>query len=432
MPEKFDAIVVGAGPAGITAAYCLARDGLKVVMIERGEQPGTKNTMGGVLYRQMLDEVIPGFWKEAPLERHVIDQQWWLLSEDSAVKFGHRNSEHDKEPYNAFTVLRAKFDRWYAQQAVKQGALLITETVVTRLLRDSAGRVIGVETDRPDGELLADVVIVCEGANTLVLEASGIKPKPRADAMAVAVKEVISLPREVIENRFQIQGDQGAVIELFGDPTLGMVGNAFIYTNKDSLSVGLGAMISEFQRRRVHPHQLLERFKQHPVVAPLVAGGEIKEYMAHMIPEGGYEAMPPLYGDGFLVCGDAAGMVIAVHREGSNLAITSGRLAAETVVEAAEAGDFSARKLSAYREKLEQSFVLKDLRQYRHLTPMMERSPQFLGVYPGLLNRALQEFLTVDGVPKRQKEKQILRRILKERPVTALLGDAYRMWRALG
>lgn len=432
MPEKFDAIVVGAGPAGITAAYCLARDGLKVVLIERGEQPGTKNTMGGVLYRQMLDEIIPGFWKQAPVERHVIDQQWWLLSEDSAVKFGHRNNEHDKEPYNAFTVLRAKFDRWYAQQAVKQGALLITETVVTKLLRDSAGRVIGVETDRPDGELLADVVIVSEGANTLVLEASGIKPKPGADTMAVAVKEVISLPREVIENRFQIQGEQGAVIELFGDPTLGMVGNAFIYTNKDSLSVGLGAMISDFRRRRIRPHQLLERFKQHPAVAALVAGGEIKEYMAHMIPEGGYEAMPPLYGDGFLVCGDAAGMVIAVHREGSNLAVTSGRLAAETVVEAAKAGDFSARKLAVYREKLEHSFVLQDLRQYRHVTPVIEQSPQFLGTYPGLLNRALQEFLTVDGVPKRQKEKRIFRQVLKERPVTALLGDAYRMWRALG
>ncbi|HHV54414.1 MAG TPA: FAD-dependent oxidoreductase [Firmicutes bacterium] len=430
MPEKFDVIVVGAGPAGITAAYCLAREGLKVILIERGEQPGTKNVMGGVLYRQMLDEIIPGFWKQAPLERHVIDQQWWVLSEDSALKVGQRTAVHDREPYNAFTVLRAKFDRWYAAQAVKQGALLITETVVTRLLRDTSGRVIGVETDRPDGQLLANAVIVSEGANTLVLEASGLRARPRADTMAVAVKEVISLPREVIENRFQLQGDQGAVIEFFGDSTLGMVGNAFIYTNRESLSVGLGAMISDFQRRRVRPHELLERFKQHPVVAPLVAGGEPKEYMAHMIPEGGYEAMPPLYGDGFLVCGDAAGMVIAVHREGSNLAITSGRLAAETVVEAARAGDFSARRLAAYREKLQASYVLQDLRQYRHTTPVIEKIPQFLGVYPSLVNRALQEFLTVDGVPKKVKEKKILRMILKERPVTALIGDAWRAWRA--
>jgi electron transfer flavoprotein-quinone oxidoreductase len=102
------------------------------------------------------------------------------------------------------------------------------------------------------------------------------------------------------------------------------------------------------------------------------------------------------------------------------------------VVEAAKAGDFSARKLAVYREKLEHSFVLQDLRQYRHVTPVIEQSPQFLGTYPGLLNRALQEFLTVDGVPKRQKEKRIFRQVLKERPVTALLGDAYRMWRALG
>ncbi|MBE3583293.1 MAG: FAD-dependent oxidoreductase [Limnochordaceae bacterium] len=431
MAEKFDAIVVGAGPAGITAAYTLAEAGAQVVLIERGEQPGTKNTMGGVLYRKMMDDIIPGFWEQAPLERHVIDQQWWLLSEEAAFSIGHRNLGHDQPPYNAFTVLRAKFDKWYAQQAVKKGALLITETVVTELLKDKQGRVIGIRTDRPEGDLLADVVVVSEGANSLVLEASGLKPMPRSETMAVAVKEVIALPREVIENRFHVSGNQGVVIEAFGNATLGMTGNGFVYTNKDSLSVGVGAMISDFVRRRIHPHQLLEHFKQHPAIAPLVAGGEVKEYLAHMIPEGGYETMPPLYGDGFLVCGDAAGMVIAVHREGSNLAMTSGRLAAQTIVEAKRDRDFSAHSLSRYWEKLNQSYVLQDLRQYRRTTPTIERNPQILGIYPSLLNEVMGQFLTVDGVPKREKEKRLLRLVTRRRPVTGLIKDAWRMGRAM-
>src|SRR5512135_2921729 len=129
--EKFDAIVVGAGPSGLAAAYTLAQAGVNVALIERGDFPGSKNVMGGVLYRQATEDVFgEGFWKEAPLERHIVETQAWVLTDNAAFKAAHRHQAFAQEPYNAFTVLRAKFDKWAAQKVRAAGALIITETVV--------------------------------------------------------------------------------------------------------------------------------------------------------------------------------------------------------------------------------------------------------------------------------------------------------------
>lgn len=86
--ERFDVIVVGAGPAGAAAAYTMAKSGLKVALIERGEFPGSKNLFGGVVYRKQLEDLIPDFWQEAPLERTIVEQRLWILAEDSAASLG--------------------------------------------------------------------------------------------------------------------------------------------------------------------------------------------------------------------------------------------------------------------------------------------------------------------------------------------------------
>jgi len=429
--EKFDAIVVGAGPAGSAAAYTMAKAGLSVVLLERGDYPGAKNVMGGVMYGRMLADVIPDFMAHAPIERVIVEERLWIATDDSAVSIGHKTAASHGEVPNAFTVLRAPFDRWFASKAEEAGALLVTGTVVEDVIMND-GRVTGVRTGRADGDLLADVVVICDGVHSFLAKRAGLQQREiEPHEVALAVKEIIALPKETIQERFNVSEGEGATIEIYGTVTQGMGGYAFIYTNRESLSVGAGALMSHFMKTKITPYALLERVKQHPLVRPLITGGQVLEYLAHAIPEGGYKAMPALYTDGALIAGDAAMMVNGLHREGSNLAITAGRLAGETVIEAKAKGDFSAHTLSAYREKLQRSFVLKDLQKYQHLPEFIDRHSDLLGIYPGLVNGAVHEMLTVDGMSKREKQKKIWKDLTATRSLWQLLKDGYRGWKAI-
>src|SRR5437016_1674629 len=323
----------------------MAKAGLSVVLIERGEYPGAKNVMGGVMYGRMLADLIPTFAAEAPIERVIVEERLWITTDDSAVTLGHKTAAAHGDIPNAFTVLRAKFDRWFASKAEEAGAFLIPATVVEDLIvRD--GKVAGVHTGRPDGDLYADAVVLCDGVRSFLAKKAGLQTREIAPhEVALAVKEIITLPPEVIQERFNVGEGEGVTIELYGAVTQEMGGYAFIYTNRDSLSVGVGALMSHFMRTKVTPNGLLERVKQHPLVRPLLAGGQVAEYLAHAIPEGGYRAMPRLYGDGVLVAGDAA--------------------------------------------------------------------------------------MTVDGLPKRDKQRKIWKAITRRRPLWRLIGDAYRAWKVM-
>ena len=428
--EEFDAIVVGAGPGGAAAALTMARGGLSVVLFERGERPGVKNVMGGVMYGRMLADVVPEFWKTAPMERVVTDERLWLTTADSVVTAGHKHLPHTVEPPNAFTVLRVPFDGWFAAQAEAAGALLIPGTTVEDVIREH-GRVVGVRTGREEGELRAPLVVIADGANSFLVQKAGLGRPLEPNEMALVVKEIIALPGAAIEERFTLDPGMGATIEVYGAVTRGMAGYGFIYTNRESLSVGIGALISQFMETRITPWDLLEGFKAHPMVAPLLRGGVVREYLAHAIPEGGLRAMPRLFDDGVLVAGDAAMMVNNLHREGSNMAMAAGRMAGETAIQAKRAGDWSARSLAQYRELLEASFVLQDLRKYRRLPDLVERRPDLLRLYPELVSEAVHEMLTVDGAGKREKQRRILRRLLARRPWWRLIRDAYEGWRAM-
>lgn len=430
MPEKFDVIVVGAGPAGISCAYELAKNGVNVILIERGEYPGSKNVMGGVLYRKMMEDVIPEFWKEAPIERVIVEQRVMMLDKQSATTFGYKGLEFAEEPYNNFTVLRSKFDQWFAQKAVEQGALLINETVVLECIVEN-GVVVGVRTDRPDGDLYADVVVLADGVNSLLGKSLGFHKEWRPDEVALATMEIVKLDSKTIEDRFGLEGNQGCAIELFGDATKGIVGTGFLYTNKDTLSIGVGTLLSGMIEHKIKPYELLEYVKNHPMIRPYIQGGEPQEYLAHLIPEGGYKSIPKLVGNGVLVIGDAAQLVNAIHREGSNMAMTSGRLAAETIIEAKEIGQYTENVLKSYANKLLDSFVGQDLKKYKDATHHFEKFPQYFEQYIPLLNKSASQMFTVDGKSKWEKQKKIMNDLGGVKSKYKLAKDVYKAWKVM-
>ncbi len=430
MAEKFDVIVVGAGPSGNSAALRLAQAGLSVLQIERGESSGSKNVQGAILYSDALEKLIPDFREDAPLERHIIEQRMWVLDDDSYMGSHYRSDAFNKPPYNRYTMIRSQFDKWFSDRVKQAGALVICETTVNNLLLDGQ-RVIGVNTDRQGGEIYADAVILADGVNSLLAKKAGFHPELKPKDVALAVKEIHFMPPELIEQRFNVKGEEGVVIEMVGKITKGMMGTGFLYTNKESVTIGVGCMLSDFKAQKITPYTLLEQMKNHPAIKPMIEGGEMKEYTAHLIPEGGYNAMPDLYGDGWMIVGDAGMFVNAVHREGSNLAMTTGMHAADTLIALKEAGKaFTKANLKLYQEKLNESFVMKDLKKYKNMPEIFHKNPQFFNDYPEMLSQAARTMLTVDGVDKKSKEKEIRGNFRERRSIFGLVGDAFKLWRA--
>ncbi len=408
----------------------MAKAGMNVVLFERGQQPGAKNMMGGVIFREATEAVFGKFWEAGVTERPVIEQRLWLLGERSVVTAGFKTADFAEPPYNAFTVLRARIDPYFAKMAEEAGAYLIAETQVTDLIVED-GKVIGVRTGR-EGDLFSDMVLDAEGINAFAAVKAGIRKDYTMESAALAVKEVHALPADVINQRFNVGDNEGVTILITGEFSHGMMGSGFIYTNKDTISIGVGAIVSHLVESLVRPNDLLEELKSHPAVKPLLEGSEIKEYLAHLIPEVRFEELPRPYGDGYMLLGDAAGFVNFMYQEGANLAITSGKLAGETAIAAKSAGDFSAESLSLYKRKLDESFVMKDLYDLRNAPGFFRTHREFFGVYPHMVNQAAKDFLTVDSLSKKQRRGEIFRMLRQSRPwwqVGKDLFDAVRAFR---
>ena len=430
--QQFDAIVVGAGPAGSSAALAMARAGLRVALIERGEYAGAKNVSGAALYAPgLLAELLPNYWEEAPVERFLTRRVISLLGQESALSIDFRTNHFAQPPYNGFTILRPKFDRWLAEKAQQAGASLITSTVVDDLLYER-DKVVGVLCRREQGELYAPVVIAADGANSFLAKKAGLQREFKADEMTLGIKEVLRLDAHTIEERFNLSNDQGMATEYVGFATGNVKGGAFLYTNQDTLSIGLVTQIASLAQQRVKAYELLDRFKQHPAIAPLVRDSVSVEYSAHMIPEGGWTMLPKLSRGGLLVVGDAAGFVFAagIFLEGMNFAIASGLAAAATAQEAHSQGDFSAASMARYRQRLEKSFVLQDLKRFKR-TPAFLNNERLMHMYPELLCQAAENVFRSDGKPRRKLGHTIYSTMRGKVALRTLVRDGWQAARAL-
>ena len=432
MPEKFDAIIVGAGPAGSIAALGLAQAGLKVAVFERGEHAGSKNMFGGALYyTEILDKLIPGFWREAPLERHVLRHALVFSSGDASVEISYSDKQFGQPPYNAVTLLRAKFDKWLAEKAMEAGALVIPETLVNDLVFEE-NRIVGVMAARSAGLIHADTVIIAEGANSLLVEKAGLGGAQEPEDFAVGAKEILALSREIIDRRFTLSGDEGACYSFVGDCIRGLEGGGFLYTNKSSVSVGVVARLSSLRDRAFSIADLLEYFKGHHAIMPMIEGAEIKEYSAHLIPEGGLKTSPRFYGDGVLVVGDAARFLCStgLTLQGMNFAIASGFAAAEAVKIARKTNDFTKKTLKCYKKILEETFVLPTLRTFRH-APSILGNPRIYTTYPAVICGTLHRIFKGGDHPRKKFLHAAISEIKKRGAFGHLLKDGIGVLRGL-
>jgi electron transfer flavoprotein-quinone oxidoreductase len=412
--EKVDVIIVGGGLAGLSCAYELADSGMTVVVLERGDFSGSKNITGGRIYLSPLQSYLPDLLKDAPLERHVTKEILTLMGETNSTTLELYSDRFNHAPYPSYTILRAKFDRWLADVVSGKGIFVIPEKKVDDLIKDGA-KVIGIKSG--DEEFGADCVVGADGILSFIAEKAGFRQPFQPQHFAVGFKEVIELDPKTIEDRFCLGEGEGAAHLFVGSLTKGMMGGGFLYTNHESLSLGIVIGIHSLNRRepRQEAYKFLDDFKERPEIKNLIKGGNPIEYSAHLISEGGIHIMPKLYGDGILVIGDAAGLGLnmLVTVRGMEYAMASGVLAGRAIKRAKEKNDFSASSLAHYEELLRGSFIMKEMDAYRSSLHILENERLFFK-YPQAISNLFEKVMTVDEDPKKGLYKTIWQELKKD------------------
>ena len=425
----FDAVVVGAGCAGSVAAYVLAREGKSVLMIERGSDAGAKNMTGGRLYAHALRAVFPGFESEAPLERKIVRERVSLITEDESTTVEFASPRLGEDEAASYSVLRGPFDRWLASKAEDAGAECIYGIAVEDLVWDG-GRIVGVRAG--EDEITADVTILADGVNSLLSEKAKLAKRPAPHQLAVSAKEVVELPEQTVTDRFQANPGEGAAWLFAGAATHGHVGGGFLYTNRSSVSIGVVATLSDLCTSSTPVYQMLEDFKNHPAVAPIIRGAKLVEHSGHMVPEGGYGMVPKYVFDGCLVAGESAGLCMNMGYQvrGMDFAVASGQMAGQAAVRALDAGDTSEAGLASYKEAMEGSFVIQDLRTFSKWPHVMEGWDRMFTEYPAMARDVFNAMFSVDGKPQKPLMKRMMP-IVKQRGLFKLAGEVRKAVKSL-
>lgn len=388
MPRnKFDVIIVGAGPSGCSAGIYLARKGYNVLILEKSRVPGHRNVSGGVIYGKYkkgysLIDLLPDFEEEAPVERKIIDHSICILSDikKSSGKYSlqydgsynykkyvlNKNSISAKlgllnvNPASGidYSILKSKFDKWLSTKFIEVGGLLSTENSVEDLIINN-NRIIGVKTT--DEELYADVVIDASGVTSGLAEKAKLRSKLKSDQVYHGIKQVYQLSEEKIEERFNLKNGDGKAVFYLGNFMKGVSGGAFLYTNKDTISAGIVSSLDSLVDKCTNnpdelgkPIELLEAFQNHPELSQYLEGSTLLEYSAHNIPKGHKTMLKTPYTSGFLCIGDSLGSFVKIGAliDGIRRAIATGIMAGESFERAHKNNDFSAKGLSVYGKLL--------------------------------------------------------------------------------
>ncbi len=412
--EKFDVMIVGAGPAGSSAAIRLMQENpeLNVALIDRGRPIGSKNLSGGVLWGNELARIIPEWWKEAPIERKIVKKKFGFLTREDGfvMEFFYPDWVRDDAPPNAVSVLFSGFVNWLSRKAEKVGAQVFDGIRVDDVLRDKKGRIIGILQN--GDEFKSDVVILADGVNSRLSLAAGLRKEMKREHYGVGVKEVLRVPSDVIEERFNVNHHEGVASEFaLAELPKDVHGGGFLYTNRETLSIGVVIHAETLNDPDFPSYKVLEYFKRHPYIQPLIKDAEIAEYSARLVPEGGYHMLSRLYDDGVLVVGDAAGFVFVngLVIQGINYAITSGILAADTIIEARKQEEFTKRTLQLYEGKLKQSYVLKNFKSFKNIHKIA-KNPRLYNEYARIVTGAFKDMMTETGEPKQKSWKIFNRR----------------------
>ena len=416
MEEKFDCIIVGAGVAGLSAAMTLARNNMKFLLIEKGEFPGSKNVSGGVLWGSDLAKLVPNYWEEdGGWDRYINHRRLTFMDEESSFSVDFKSSHFNEPPYTGVVVLRSKFDMWLAdkvQEAIDESDYamdsFIAPNILVEEILEEDGKAVGIRTG--EEKFFADSVILAEGVNNLLTRQVGLQDDyVPADHMLTGVKEIIRFDQDVLENRFQLNGKSGMSNEFVGHATNGVEGGGFLYTNKDTISLGLVLGLKDLREKEQKPYDILNEFKKHPAVADAIRGGEVVEYSAHVVSSGDKRVMPnKLYKPGLVVCGEAANLLMNAGKaiQGMDYAMRSGIIAAETITEAKESDDFGEAAMKKYQNTLSDSYIMQDINNFQDAVHLLH-DPVMTQKMPNLICDFGRNFFSINNEPTKKAREML-------------------------